>query len=64
MTPTAHHAAPHRSAAFKLDPYLIDECTFTRGEILRARGMVTARRRPTRRTRAVRPAPGAHRHAA
>jgi hypothetical protein len=64
MTPTVHHAGPHRSAAFKLDPYLIDECTFTRGEILRARGMLTARRRPARRARAAHPAPIAHRHAA
>jgi hypothetical protein len=45
MATTHRPPAPHRSAAFALDPYFMDEYTFTRGQILRARGM-TPRRRP------------------
>jgi hypothetical protein len=46
MPATTHHPpAPRRSTVSRLDPYFIDECTFTRGQILRARGM-TSRRRP------------------
>ena len=43
---TRHPHTPRRRATFTLDPYTVDGTTFTRQEILRARGMtVKARKR-------------------
>jgi hypothetical protein len=44
-SPRTHRPGHPRSRRLALDPYRVDDMTFTREEILRARGMLPAKRR-------------------
>jgi hypothetical protein len=50
---TAPRPVTRRDASFALDPYRVEDCTWTREQILRARGYPVARRRTRRRSSAV-----------